>query len=203
MYQKSKISRGIKMIGSLLLFAAALSLTLATTANAQTDYYNLFGHEGIGTRGGVGTIPPVGDFGTTHCRYIDVPNTAPGDYFLRYPLHLPTGVTITKVSFFVADFNPAGVLWFWLRSRPWNSRDAGTVATNGFALSDNSSENDKTVNMDGLNVTVDNKTTQYWIDVSPKNSAEPGQLCVYGIQVTYSYPARTISYPVALPVIMK
>ena len=37
MYQKSKISRGIKMIGSLLLFAAALSLTLSTSANAQTD----------------------------------------------------------------------------------------------------------------------------------------------------------------------
>ena len=50
--------------------------------------------------------------------------------------------------------------------------------------------------MDGLNVVIDNQTSEYWIDVSPVNSASPGQLCVYGIQVTY---ASTM----ALPVIMK
>ena len=184
------------MIGSLLLFAAAFSLTLSTKANAQTGYYNLFGHEGIGTRGAVGTIPPVGDYGTTHCRYIDVPTTALGEYVLRYPLHLPNGVTITKVSFFVADFNPTGVMLFLLRSRPWNSREGGTTAPNGFAVTDNISNNDKTVNMDGLSVAIDNQTYQYWIDVSPQNSASPGQLCVYGIQVSYSSS-------VALPLIMR
>jgi hypothetical protein len=85
---------------------------------------------------------------------------------------------------------------FLLRSRHWNSRDGGTTVPNGFATTDNNSQNDKTVNIDGLNVLIDNQANQYWIDVSPQNSASPGQLCVYGIQVTYSST-------VALPVIIK
>jgi len=157
-------------------------------ASALTGYYNLLGYEGIGTLGHVGFTsggtPPVGDYVTTHCRYINVQNTIVGHYYLRYPLHLPNGANITKVSLFVADFNPTGVLWAYLRSRPWNSREWGT--TLGFTLTDDTTNNDKTINITGLNVDVNNQTTEYWIDVSPTNGTDPGQLCVYGIQVTYT-----------------
>lgn len=46
---------------------------------------------------------------------------------------------------------------------------------------------DQYINMGPLNVDVNNQTTEYWIDVSPTNGNDPGQLCVYGIQVAYSY----------------
>ncbi len=157
-------------------------------ASVLTGYYNLLGYEGIGTLGAhlasYGQTPPVGDYVTTHCRYINVQNTTVGDYYLRYPLHLPNGANITKVSLFVADFNPSGVLWAYLRSRPWNSRNTGT--TLGVTLTDDTTNNDKTIVMTGLNVDVNNQTTEYWIDVSPTNGTNPGQLCVYGIQVTYT-----------------
>jgi len=133
----------------------------------------------------------VGDYVSTHCRYINVPNTTVGQYYLRYPLHLPNGATITKVSLFIADFNSAGVLWAYLRSRPWNSRSVGS--TPSFTLSGNASNNDFTISMTGLNVDVNNETTEYWVDVSPQNSADPGQLCVYGIQVTYTYNGSFLS----------
>jgi hypothetical protein len=164
-------------------------------ASALTGYYNLLGYEGIGTLGAHltshGQTPPVGDYVTTHCRYIDVPNTNLGDYYLRYPLHLPNGANITNVSLFVADFNPSGVLWAYLRSRPWNNRESGT--TLGFTLTDNTTNNDKTINITGLHVDVNNQTTEYWIDVSPTNGTEPGQLCVYGIQVTYTIDGAFLS----------
>ena len=86
-------------------------------------------------------------------------------------------------------------MWAYLRSRPWNSRDSGT--TLGFTLTDNATNNDKTINISGLDVDVNNQTTEYWIDVSPTNSADPGQLCVYGIQVTYTFDGAL------LPVIRK
>jgi len=157
-------------------------------ASALTGYYNLLGYEGIGTLGNVGFTsggtPPVGDNVTTHCRYIDVPNTDAGDYYLRYPLHLPNGAKITNVSLFVADYNPNGVLWAFLRSRPWNSSDMDTML--GLTATDDKTKDDKTINITGLNVNVNNQTTEYWIDVSPTNGTEPRQLCVYGIQVTYT-----------------
>ena len=129
--------------------------------------------------------PPVGDWVTTHCRYIDVPNTLPDQYDLRYPLHLPQGVTITKVALRVADFNSVGTMWAYLRSRPWNSRETG--ATIGWAHTDDTSNRDRTIDMNlQPDLQVDNETTEYWIDVTPTNGADPGQLCVYGIQVTYS-----------------
>jgi hypothetical protein len=74
-----------------------------------------------------------------------VQNTTVGHYHLRYPLHLPNGATITKVSLFVADFNSAGVLYAYLRSRPWNSRSAGTTVS--FTLGDNTTNDDKTIGM--------------------------------------------------------
>ena len=156
-------------------------------ASALTGYYNLLGYEGIGTLGHVltshGQTPPVGDHVTTHCRYINVPDTQVGEYYLRYPLHLPNGAHITKVSLFVADFNSSGALWAFLRSRPWNSGDAGTIL--GLTLT-SATKSDQTIEMTGLNVDVNNQTTEYWIDVSPQNGTDPGQLCVYGIQVTYT-----------------
>lgn len=149
----------------------------------------MFGYEGIGTLGSVGftagPTPPVGDYVTTHCRYIDVQNTTLGHYYLRYPLHLPNGANITSISLHVADFNPTGVMWVYLRSRNWNSRDAGTTLS--LTLTDNTTNNDRTITMTPSGgVNVNNQTTEYWIDVSPQNSASPGQLCVYGIQVTYT-----------------
>lgn len=167
----------------------AAEATAVQAPNALTGYYNLLGYEGIPTLGASaftnGTPPPVADYVTTHCRYIDVQNTTVGHYYLRYPLDLPNGATITGVTLYVADFNPTGVLWAYLRSRPWNSRDAGD--TEGLTLTDNSSENDKQISMGTLDVYVDNHTTEYWIDVSPQNGTDPGQLCVYGVQVQYSY----------------
>jgi len=174
---------------ALVLSASGPALASPAAASALTGYYNLLGYEGIGTLGAggftAGPTPPVGDYVTTHCRYINVQNTTVGHYYLRYPLHLPNGATITKVSLFVADFNSVGVLYAYLRSRPWNSRNAGTTVS--FTLSDNTTNNDKTISMSSLTVAVNNQTTEYWIDVSPQNSADPGQLCVYGIQVTYTY----------------
>lgn len=170
---------GLKIPGSVRPAEAA--------PDALTGYYNLLGYEGIATIGassGSGSVPPVGDWATTHCRYINVTNTTVGQYYLRYPLHLPNGAKITKVALYVADFNPTGVLWAYLRSRPWNSRQAGN--TEAFGLT-GTTNGDQYINMSSLNVDVDNRTTEYWIDVSPTNSNDPGQLCVYGIQVTYSY----------------
>ena len=176
-------------LSALVLSASGPALASPAAASALTGYYNLLGYEGIGTLGAggftAGPTPPVGDYVTTHCRYINVQNTTVGHYYLRYPLHLPNGATITKVSLFVADFNSVGVLYAYLRSRPWNSRNAGTTVS--FTLSDNTTNNDKTISMSSLTVAVNNQTTEYWIDVSPQNSADPGQLCVYGIQVTYTY----------------
>jgi hypothetical protein len=40
--------------------------------------------------------------------------------------------------------------------------------------------------MENLDIDVNNATTQYWLDLSPQNSGDPGQLCVYSIQVTYT-----------------
>ncbi len=164
------------------------ALGSSSAASSLTGYYNLLGYEGIGTLGSGltshGTPPPVGDYVTTHCRYIDVQNTALGNFYLRYPLHLPNGANMAKISLFVADFNPAGVMWAFLRSRPWNSRDPGTTLS--IALTDNTTNSDKTITMNLTPVNVNNQTTEYWIDVTPQNSTDPGQLCVYGIQVTYT-----------------
>lgn len=150
----------------------------AATASTLTGYYTIFGYEGIGTYGSSlgshGGAPQVGDYATTHCRYINVANTAIGDYYLRYPLHLPNGATISSVSLHVADYNPSGVMWIYLRSRPWNSRDAGTTVS--FTLTDNTTNSDKTVSITGINKKVDNSTTEYWIDVTPVNGADPGLL---------------------------
>jgi hypothetical protein len=182
------------------IIAGLLALSLGTywagahaatgeAADAFTRTYNLLGYEGIGSLGypwsEKGRTPPVGDYVTTHCRYIDVQNTYVNQYFLRYPLHLPQGVTITKVALYVADFNSSGYMWAYLRSRPWNSYDFGD--TIGTARTDNTSNSARTIEMDlHPDIKVDNDTTEYWIDINPLNGDDPGQLCVYGIQVTYS-----------------
>lgn len=175
----------------LLMLVLSISgpiLSASPAAAALTGYYNLLGYEGIGTLGSNlqnhGTTPPVGDYVTTHCRYINEQNTSVGEYYLRYPLHLPNGANITGVSLHVADFNSTGVLWAYLRSRDWDSRDAGS--TLHVTLTDNTTNGDRTISMGTFNEEVNNQTTEYWIDVSPTNGADPGQLCVYGIQVTYS-----------------
>jgi hypothetical protein len=186
----------------LLLFInlfAMLALMFSTGGHALaapsadtifTGYYTMMGHEGIGIIGDLGgtthgATPPVGDYVTTSCRYINVANAAYRQYFLRYPLHLPNGVTITKISLFVADFNAAGTMYVHFMSRPWNSRtDAdftGSIGTSAGAAGDQVIS--RTLTTD---VVVNNKTTQYWVDVMPTNSADPGQMCVYSLQVTYT-----------------
>jgi hypothetical protein len=176
---------------SMVLILVSPVQSAPSEANALTGYYNLLGYEGIGTLGSGltshGPTPPVADYVTTHCRYINVPNTTVGQYYLRYPLDLPNGANITKVSLYIADFHATGSMWAYLRSRKWNSRQSGTTLS--FTLSEIPNPNDKTINMNNLNIDVDNATTEYWIDVSPQNSASPGQLCVYGIQVTYTIDA--------------
>jgi hypothetical protein len=151
------------------------------------QHENFLGYEGIPSVGSSGFVsgptPPVGDFVTTHCRYLNVQNTTVGHYFLRYPLHPPDGARLVYVSLYVADFNPTGVLWAYLRTRPWNSRIEGT--TLGFTLTDNATSSDKQISLGALDITVDNQSNAYWVDVSPQNGLNPGQLCVYGIQVTY------------------
>jgi hypothetical protein len=188
MKRKPFVFASLIVLSMLVLSVSGPILSASPAAAALTGYYNLLGYEGIGTLGSTlqshGPTPPVGDYVTTHCRYINVQNTTVGQYYLRYPLHLPNGANITGVSLFVADFNSTGVLWVFLRSRRWNSREAGT--TLDFTLTDNTTDNDKSINMGTLNVNVNNQTTEYWIDVSPTNGTDPGQLCVYGIQVAYS-----------------
>jgi hypothetical protein len=180
------------VLAALLVFSVLAPPTAGRAAESAvyTGHYNLLGYEGIPTLGSGlmsnGEAPPAGDYVTTHCRYINVQNTTVGHYYLRYALDLPGGSNITMVRFHVADFNPSGVLWAYLRSRQWNSRNSGT--TLGFTLTDNTTNSDKTITLDFSSnpINVNNQTHEYWIDVSPQNSANPGQLCVYGIQVTYT-----------------
>jgi hypothetical protein len=164
--------------------------TQAAPSNAQifTGHYNLMGFEGIPVAGVYGSPPPVGDYTTTHCRFIDVPNIEYDQYYLQYPLHLPNAVTITEVSLHVADFNSNREISANLYKRPWNSRQAGTFL--GFAYSTIGADGDLTINMTSngaINEKVNNQTYEYWISVTPGNGSVPGQLCVYGIQVTYTY----------------
>lgn len=174
-----------RLLTSLGVIAA---LFLIGSAQVQAEDYNLLGYEGIGTLGSggftAGPTPVVADYVNTHCRYIDVQNTTVGHYYLRYSLDLPNWATITSVKVFLADFNPSGSMWIYLRSRPWNSRSNGT--TERFTLSPTAAPGDTQIEMNAVGLTVNNQTTEYWIDVSPQNSSLPGQLCVYGIQVTYN-----------------
>jgi hypothetical protein len=158
-------------------------------AEMYTGYYNLIGYEGIPTLGypqhTYGPPPAVADYVSTHCRYINIANTTLGHYYLRYALDLPNGSTITGVSLRVADFSDKGYLWAYLRTRPWNSRDVGT--TKGTAASPVGNPNDHKIDMIMNDLKIDNRVNEYWIDVTPNGAASPGQLCVYGIQVTYVY----------------
>ena len=179
-------------LSALVLSASGPALASPAAASALTGYYNLMGIEGIGTLGlpdGThGTIPTVGDYGNRICRYINIPNTTWGQYYLRYPLHLPNGATITQVSAYVADFNSnsGGTLFLHMVSRPWNSSLAGTDFAGSIGTTSGAGGN-QTITKTGISTVINNQTTEYWIDVIPVNSADPGQLCVYGIQVTYTY----------------
>jgi hypothetical protein len=72
-----------------------------------------------------------------------------------------------------------------LRSRPWNSRDAGTFL--GAAATSSGVPGDTTLTIPNLAIAVNNQTTQYWLDVYFNQQQVPGQLCVYGIQATYTF----------------
>ncbi len=190
-----------KILNLSLLFLLLIVLIMVSPvssapneASAVTWYLNIMGYEGIATLGATGFVngprPPVSDYVTTHCQYINVPSTTVGHYYLRYPLRLPHGANITKVSMRIADFHTGGSMWAYLRERPWNSRDAGT--TIGFALTPFGDANDHLIHMSSLDIDVNNATTQYWLDLSPQNSSNPGQLCVYSIHVTYSIDASLL-----------
>ncbi len=179
---------------ALLVIAGSHYRSAPPVATAAPDLlagsYNLMGYEGIGTMGentaSYGPIPPIGDYVTTHCRYIDVAPLNLREYYLRYVLHLPDGVTITQVAAHVADFAEIGSLTMELNSRPWNSREAGTVL-GGSGTGGLGTAGDITITTSSLAVVVDNQTTQYWLDVFFSQQDVPGQLCVYGIQVDYTY----------------
>lgn len=187
-----------RKLSLVLTLVALLALVVSSGGRAQaapssasvfTSYYTIFGHEGIGTIGSAlathGAAPSVGDYNTTYCRYIDVPNTTWGQYWLIYPLHLPNGVTIIEVAARIADFNATGNAYLHMVSRPWNSRDSGSDFAGSIGTSGTSS--DEFISRTGISTVVNNATTQYWIEITPVNSADPGQLCVYSIRVTYTY----------------
>jgi hypothetical protein len=163
--------------------------TASAASNVLTGYYNLMGYEGVATIGenlaNYGPAPTVGDYVTTHCRYIDHSPIYLRQYYLRYFLHLPEGATLTQIDAHIADFAEIGSMGVELKSRPWNSRDAGTFL--GGASTDPGVSGDTTLTIPNLTVTIDNQTTQYWLDVYFNQLEIPGQLCVYGIQATYSY----------------
>ena len=183
------------LIALLIVFAIAAYQNLPTTdaasaeSNVLTGYYNLMGYEGVATIGenkaNYGPTPPVGDYVTTHCRYIDVAPLYLREYYLRYFLHLPDGATLTQIDAHVADFADIGSLGVELVSRPWNSRDAGMVL--GGVSTESGVPGDTTLTIPNLSVSIDNQTTQYWLNVYFNQQEVPGQLCVYGIQVTYTY----------------
>lgn len=191
---RRRLARAVTTGLVLALWLAGTPVALAGECTEETmnlgadfQYQNHLGYEGIATLGLFGSVngptPPVGDWVTTHCRYIDVEDATEGDFYLRYPIHLPDRAVIKGVSLFVADFNPAGNIWVSLVTRPWNTRELGTEL--GFTFTDDVSNSDKSINMGALNISINNQSNVYWVDVTPDNSAFPGELCVYGIQVTY------------------
>jgi hypothetical protein len=156
-----------------------------------TGYYNLQGYEGIPTIGtgtaALGAPPPVVDYVSTWCRYINVPNTQEGDYYLNYPLHLPNGANITDITLRVADYNNAGNLKAILARRLWNSNSG--VTSLAYTQTNNVTTGEFTINMSingGFPVNVDNQSYQYWVQVTPANNANPGQLCTYSVHVEYT-----------------
>ena len=161
--------------------------TIPTEASSAMGYLNLMSYEGIPTLGDAkftsGPPPPIMDWVSTHCRFIDISSAFLQAYFLRYPLHLPDGATISYIQVRVADFAPTGMLWVYLRSRPWNSRASGD--TEAFVISSNDSQSDQVLNLMNLNLEVDNTTRSYWLDIAPAAADIPGELCVYGIHVVY------------------
>lgn len=188
---KERLSRILVVLVLLILAGAAIGFISrgATAASTLTSYYTMLGYEGIPTIGtNLGThgqAPFAGDYVSTHCRYINVQNTTVGQYYLRYPLHLPNGANISKVEARVADFYSGGSMFVSLRSRPWNSRESGDLL--GFTLSPvGGTGNDELLTISGLDIDINNGSTSYWLDFSPQNSSDPGQLCVYSIRVTYT-----------------
>ncbi len=163
-------------------------------ASVLTGYYTMWGYEGIPTQGFYtgnehGNPPPVEDYVSSQCRFIDIAPVEGGHYYLRYPLHLPNGVTITKVSLYVADFNVSGSMHVWFQHKTWNSSGGGSFMKSADTGA-NGAYGEQQINMAPLNIIVNNETTQYWVDVTPDNpvvSPDAGSLCVYGIQVTYTY----------------
>lgn len=193
------------VVVSMALLAASASQSVSSVAlgaNALSSYYNLQGYEGIPTTGtgtaNPGPPPPVADYVSTWCRYINVTNTQEGDYYLNYPLHLPNGANITEITLRVADYNNAGNLKAILTRRPWNSSSTNTSIA--YATTDNVSIGETTINMSingGFPVNVNNQTYQYWVLVTPANGASPGQLCTYSVHVEYTIDGAF------LPVIQK
>jgi hypothetical protein len=184
------------LIALLTIFTIATYQSVPTNDAASaassvlTGYYNLrMGYEGVATMGenlaNYGPTPPVGDYVTTHCRYIDVAPLYLREYYLRYFLHLPDGATLTQIDTYIADFAEIGSLGVELMSRPWNSRDAGTFL--GAVSTEPGALGDTTLTIPNLSVSIDNQTNQYWLNVYFNQQEVPGQLCVYGIQAIYTY----------------
>jgi len=162
--------------------------TIPQEATNVTHYLNLMGYEGIPTLGNQhftnGPPPPVSDWVSTHCRYIDIFSPTMGDYYLRYPLHLPDGAMIRSIGFKVADFSFTGDFIIYLRSRPWNSRAQGDIEEQ--TSSSNLIQSDQLFFMTNIDLEVNNTTTSYWIDVTPAGPVIQEDMCVYGINVAYT-----------------
>jgi hypothetical protein len=167
----------------------------SSSAAAFTYYLTIWGHEGIGTVGSGltthGAAPSVGDYASTHCRYINVATTGWGDYYLNYPIHVPNGVTITAIKAYIADFSVAGNAYVHMVKRTWNSAGAGSDFTPSIGTNSTTGAN-QLVSTGAISEVVNNQTTQYWIEITPVNTGDPGQLCVYSLQVTYTSPGALL-----------
>jgi hypothetical protein len=78
-------------------------------------------------------------------------------YDLRYILRPPEGATLTQIDAHIADFAEIGSLTVELLSRPWNSRDPGTVL--GGVSTGPGVLGDTTMTISALDVVIDNTTT--------------------------------------------
>ena len=156
-------------------------------ATNSIDYLNLMGYEGIPVFGDTdllhGPPPPIADWVTTHCRFVDSLGHNLQDNFLRYPVHLPDGAKISYIQLRVADFAVTGQLWAYFRSRPWNSRAIGD--THNLVVTSPAIQADQVLNMFNVNREVDNTNRSYWIDVATAAADAAGELCVYSVHVVY------------------
>jgi hypothetical protein len=193
--KEERMNRKLSLYMTIIILLVLLTGTggqarASTSAAAINRYYTILGAEGIPSVGqGLtthGARPPLGDYSSTRCLYVNVANAGINDYYVYYPLHLPDGATITAVRAYIADFSSATNAAVYMYKRDWNSTDHGTTFAATLSTDSTTGANQLLVRT-GISEVVNNNTTQYFLEFSPNNSADPGQLCIYSLKVTYTY----------------